>query len=167
MFKRLIPLLACTLATIVMAQTNSAPPVGSETKAQPLDLKFISVDGTKFDLANWRGKVVLVDFWATWCGPCRREVPTVVSAYRKLHDKGFEIVGISLDRSKEQMLEFAKDKGMTWPQYFDGRVWDNTVATRFGIEGIPAMWLVDKQGRVRTTEANDNLEAEITKLLAE
>ena len=151
-----------------MAQTNAAPPAAIEPKAKPLDLKFVAVDGTVFDLANWRGKVVLVDFWATWCGPCRREVPNVVNTYRKLHDKGFEVVGISLDRSKDQMLEFAKDNGMTWPQYFDGRVWDNTVATRFGIEGIPTMWLVDKQGRVRNTNAGyDFLEAQVTKLLAE
>ena len=166
MLKRLIPLLMLA-TTVVLAQTNSTPPVARETKAKPLELKFTAVDGTEFDLAKWRGKVVLVDFWATWCPPCRREVPTVVNAYRKLHEKGFEIVGISLDESREQLIKFTKDNGMPWPQYFDGQVWDNKVSKHFGIEGIPAMWLVDKQGRVRTTEAGADLEAEVVKLLAE
>ena len=166
MLKRLIPLLL--LATLAVAQTNSTPPFGRDLKVKPLDLKFTAVDGTEFDLAKWRGKVVLVDFWATWCAPCRREVPNVVGTYNKLHAKGFEIVGISLDRSREQMLQFTKDNGMPWPQYFDGQVWENKISSQFGIEGIPAMWLVDKKGGVRNAEARGYaLEAEVTKLLAE
>src|SRR5439155_17368912 len=70
---------------------------------KPLDLKFTAVDGKEFDLAKLRGKVVLVDFWATWCGPCRMEMPHVIDAYKKLHEKGFEIVGISLDSSKDKL----------------------------------------------------------------
>ncbi|MEI8063850.1 MAG: TlpA disulfide reductase family protein [Verrucomicrobiota bacterium] len=165
MLKRLIPLLM--LATVVVAQTNSTPLVAPNNKIKPLELKFTAVDGTKFDLAQWRGKVVLVDFWATWCPPCRREMPNLIAAYRKLHDKGFEIVGIALDQSKEQLLAFTKDHGMPWPQHFDGKGWENEISTRFGIESIPTLWLVDKQGRIRNSEAGDNLEAEITKLLAE
>ena len=65
------------------------------------------------------------------------------------------------------MLQFTKDKNMTWPQYFDGLVWENKIARRFGIEGIPTMWLVDKQGRLRNPEAGDDLEAEVTRLLSE
>ena len=168
--KRLIPVFALALITVVRAQTNSVPSVervATPPQPPPLELKFTTVDNTAFDLANWRGKVVLIDFWATWCGPCRRAVPYVVDAYQKLHEKGFEIVGISLDRDRGQMLEYTKEHNMPWPQYFDGLVWYNVVSRRFGIEGIPAMWLVDKRGQVRDTQAGDDLVAEVSKLLAE
>src|SRR5271170_2946664 len=115
-------------------------------QTQPLDLKFTAVDGSQVDLANLRGKVVLIDFWATWCPPCRGEVPNVVAAYQKYHDQGFEVIGISLDQDKDALLSFTKQNGMVWPQYFDGKGWDNTVSKSFGIDSIPAMWLVDKKG---------------------
>jgi thiol-disulfide isomerase/thioredoxin len=141
--------------------------VARDLTKKPLDLKFTAVDGKEFDLQKWRGKVVLVDFWATWCGPCRMEIPNVVAAYKKLHDKGFEIVGISLDSSKDKLLAYTKEKEMTWPQYFDGKVWDNKISRSYGIAGIPATWLVDKKGYVRLTNARDDLEGRVTKLLAE
>ena len=139
----------------------------AELKSKPLDLKFQSVDGHEVDLASLRGKVVLVDFWATWCGPCVGEVPHVVETYEKLHAKGFEIIGISLDQDKEKLLSFTKDKKMTWEQYFDGKGWENQIAGKFGIHSIPAMWLVNKKGMVVSTNARGQLEEEVTKLLAE
>jgi thiol-disulfide isomerase/thioredoxin len=138
-----------------------------EVTKKPLDLKFTAVDGKEVDLSKLRGKVVLVDFWATWCGPCMAEVPNVVKTYNKLHDKGFEIVGISLDQSKDNLLKVTKEKGMTWPQYFDGKGWKNTISTTYGIDSIPRMWLVNKKGMVVSTEARENLEGEVEKLLAE
>ncbi|HUJ72098.1 MAG TPA: TlpA disulfide reductase family protein [Verrucomicrobiae bacterium] len=135
---------------------------------EPLDLKFTAVDGTEVDLAKLRGKVVLVDFWATWCGPCRMEVPNVVATYNQLQKQGFEVVGISLDRDKQQLIDFTKKSGMKWPQYFDGKVWDNELGKRFGIQAIPAAWLVDKKGFVRSLEARgSNLGDQVKKLLAE
>jgi len=135
-------------------------------KAKPLDLKYTAVDGRAVDLSQLRGKVVLVDFWATWCPPCREEVPNVVTAYKKYHDQGFEVVGISLDQDKDALESFVKDKGMAWPQYFDGKGWDNEISSRFGIDAIPAMWLLDKKGMLVTTDASTDLDAGIAKLLA-
>ncbi len=138
-----------------------------ELTKKPLELKFTTVDGKAFDLAKLRGKVVLVDFWATWCGPCRMEIPHVVNIYKKLHEKGFEIVGISLDSSKDKLVAYAKEKEMTWPQYFDGLTWNNKISSSYGISGIPTMWLVDKKGFVRNTEARADLENQVNKLLTE
>ena len=156
------------LATVVLAETNTIPQAELPLiNTKPPTIKFTAVDGTKVDLAQWRGKVVLVDFWATWCPPCRREVPNLVAAYRKFHDKGFEIIGISLDKNKEQLLAFTKEQDMPWPQYFDGKGWENEISIRFHIEDLPTMWLLDKHGRIRNADPSDNLEAEITKLLVE
>ncbi len=138
-----------------------------ELVKKPLELKFTAVDGKEVDLKKLRGKVVLVDFWATWCGPCRVEIPNVVNTYKKHHDKGFEIIGISLDSDKDKLLAYTRQQDMTWPQYFDGRVWDNEISSRFGITGIPTMWLVDKKGYIRTMEARADLEGQVAKLLAE
>jgi thiol-disulfide isomerase/thioredoxin len=131
----------------------------------PLDVKFTSVDGKSIDLSKMRGKVVLVDFWATWCPPCREEVPDVVAAYQKFHDQGFEILGISLDQDKDTMLSFTKDHGMVWPQYFDGKGWDNEISSGFGIQQIPTMWLVGKDGKVITTDAGDDLAGQVAAAL--
>ena len=138
-----------------------------ELTKKPLELKFTAVDGKAFDLAKLRGKVVLVDFWATWCGPCRMEIPHVVDTYKKLHEKGFEIVGISLDSSKDKLVAYTKEREMTWPQYFDGLTWNNKISSSYGISGIQTMWLVDKKGFVRSTEARADLENQVTKLLTE
>ena len=138
-----------------------------EKLKSPLDLRFTAVDETPVDLASMRGKVVLVDFWATWCGPCKAEVPKVVAAYQRLHDKGFEIVGISLDHDKDSLLKYTAANSMTWPQYFDGKGWQNSISTGFGIHSVPAMWLVNKNGYVVTTDGRKDLEGQVEKLLAE
>jgi thiol-disulfide isomerase/thioredoxin len=133
----------------------------------PLDLRFTAVDGSQVDLSKMRGKVVLVDFWATWCVPCRAEVPNVVAAYNKLHDKGFEVVGISLDQDRNSLLSFTATNGMTWPQYFDGKGWNNTISSSFAVEQVPTMWLVNKQGYVVSTNGRLDLEERVEELLAE
>ena len=134
-------------------------------QAKPLELKVTAVDGAAIDLSKMRGKVVLIDFWATWCPPCRGEVPNEVAAYNKYHAKGFEIVGISLDQNKDALLAFTKEHGMVWPQYFDGQGWDNSVSESFGIDSIPAMWLVGKDGKVISTNAREDLAGQVEKAL--
>jgi len=99
-------------------------------------------------LADFKGKIVLVDFWATWCGPCVQELPNVLAAYEKFHSKGFEIVGISLDQSKDALIGFIKERGMTWAQYFDGLGWKNKLGEQYGIQSIPATFLLDGEGKI-------------------
>jgi thiol-disulfide isomerase/thioredoxin len=134
----------------------------------PIELKFTAIDGREVDLAQLRGKVVLVDFWATWCGPCIRELPNVKEAYRRYHERGFEVIGISLDHAKarEAVLKFVKVAELPWPQYYDGKGWANTWASAFAINSIPAAWLIDQNGRVVDKNARgEQLESEVKRML--
>lgn len=104
------------------------------------------VDGGAVDFPDdFKGKIVLLDFWATWCGPCVAELPNVVNAYEAYHGKGFEVLGISLDRSgaEEQLRNFTRKNRMPWGQVFDGRFWEAEVARLYGVRAIPHMLLVD------------------------
>jgi peroxiredoxin len=106
------------------------------------------VAGKSFSIANYKGKVVLVDFWATWCGPCVQELPNVLNAYEKYHAKGFEIVGISLDKDESKLTTFTTDRKMPWQQFFDGKMWQNKLAVKYGINSIPATYLLDGEGKI-------------------
>ncbi|MCX8035812.1 MAG: TlpA family protein disulfide reductase [Candidatus Sumerlaeia bacterium] len=124
------------------------------------------LDGKPIRIADYKDKVVLVDFWAAWCGPCMAEAPNVVKAYEKYHPKGFEIIGISLDDSKDKMLAAMKEKGMTWRQYFDGLGWKSKVGTRYGIHAIPATYLVGPDGKILANNVRGKrLEEELEKAL--
>jgi thiol-disulfide isomerase/thioredoxin len=136
-----------------------------DLKKKPLELSFTAADGRKVDVAKLRGKVVIIDFWATWCAPCMEAVPDLVDVYKKLHGKGLEVVGISLDEDKGSMEGVTQSSGMVWPQYFDGKGWDNAISTRFGITDIPQMWLLDRKGMVVDTEGTDNLAEKVQKMV--
>jgi peroxiredoxin len=132
-----------------------------------LDIAFDALDGSKVDLAAMKGKVVLVDFWATWCGPCKVELPHVKAAYDKHHEAGFEIIGISLDNDKDKLTKFIQDKDVTWPQFFDGNGWKNALAEKYGIQSIPATFLIGRDGRIAATDLRgDELERKVAELLA-
>lgn len=134
---------------------------------KPLDLRFTDLKGTQVNLKDYAGKVVLVDFWATWCGPCVAALPDVKETYTKYRQKGFEIIGISLDKEMDALTKFISEKEMSWPQYFDGLGWNNKFAAKFEITGVPALWLVDKKGNLRDLNGGASLGTKVEKLLAE
>lgn len=116
----------------------------------PIEIAGKTLDGKDFKIESLKGKVVLIDFWATWCGPCRAEFPNMLEHYALYHDKGFEIVGISLDEDRDALDEFMKEEKLPWMQLHqnDGTGWGNENAIRYGISGIPACFLVDQEGKV-------------------
>ncbi len=105
-------------------------------------------DDKELALSSLKGKIVLVDFWASWCGPCRKEMPNVVKAYAKYKDKGFEIYGVSLDQDKGRWVEAIQKDGITWPQVSDLKYWDSYAAKLYAVEGIPYTVLLDKEGKI-------------------
>ncbi len=105
-------------------------------------------DGKALSLASLKGKVVLVDFWASWCVPCRKENPNLVKAYAKYHDKGFEIIGISLDDKKASWLKAIEADGLTWLHASDLKGWKSDLAAEYGIKSIPTSFLVDAEGKI-------------------
>jgi thiol-disulfide isomerase/thioredoxin len=110
------------------------------------DFSETGLDNAPLSVAASRDKVVLVDFWATWCGPCRAEMPNVIAAYQKYHERGFDVIGISLDQDRSAVEKFTAEHGMAWPQYFDGQGWGNKLAKQYGVRSIPMSYLLDRQG---------------------
>ncbi len=135
-------------------------------RTTPVDLKFTTLDGKEIDFAKLRGKVVLIDCWATWCVPCIVKLPELQALNQKFKDKDFQMVGVSLDDDKAEVEKFVKSKNITWPQYCDAKVWKNEVSAHFGVTDLPAAFLVDKQGLAHPVDPDADLDAEIGKLLA-
>jgi len=115
------------------------------------------------------GKVVVIDFWATWCGPCIRYLPHMKKAYNNYKHKGVEFISISLDRAgqKQHLIDFAKSNGMSWLQAYSGKFWQDPTARKYGIQAIPSIWVIGKDGRVFSDNARANLEATLDKALAQ
>ena len=154
------------IATIVVVIGLYGAVTSKPAPSDPVNLTFTAVDGSTVNLATMRGKVVLLDFWATWCPACREEVPNVVAVYNKYHARGLEVLGVSLDQDQSSMNQFTADNGMPWPEYFDGQGWDNALAQHFGIRSIPQMWLLDRQGRIITRDGRSDLDGQVASLLA-
>jgi len=131
--------------------------------------ELTKLDGGKLRLPeDLRGKVVVIDFWATWCGPCIQSLPHMKKVYAAYKDKGVEFVGISLDRTgdKANLAAFVKSNGLNWIHTYSGKYWDDPTAVKYKIRGIPSIWVLGKDGRIMSTNAHSNLEGAIEKALA-
>jgi thiol-disulfide isomerase/thioredoxin len=140
--------------------------VGASGNAAP-DIVMRSPSGELLKLSDLRGKVVLIDFWASWCGPCRRENPTVVRAYEKYKAKGFEVFSVSLDSDKTRWMNAIAQDGLVWPNHVsDLAGWRNAAAGAYGVTSIPATFLLDRDGKVVGTNLRGPaLEARLAELL--
>jgi thiol-disulfide isomerase/thioredoxin len=123
----------------------------------PLEMKFTAIDGRAVDLAKLRGKVVLIDFWGSWCGPCVAELPHIKDVYQKYHSQGFEVVGLARDNSVEPAQKVISMLGIPWPQYWDapGSLASDrkSYVEQFGISSFPTLWLLNKDGLVVNRDA--------------
>ena len=139
-----------------------------ELLGKPLAVAGRTSTGKAFTVADWKGKVVLVDCWATWCLPCNAEIPHVKELYANFHAKGLEIVGIDCDGDDETVNTFTKQKEMPWTQLREESQTDDPwhpLAKQWGVGGIPTMFLIDKKGVLRYVDAGEETEAKVAKLL--
>jgi thiol-disulfide isomerase/thioredoxin len=132
----------------------------------PPPIEVTALDGKPLSLSDYKGKVLLIDFWATWCGPCIRELPNVKEVYEKYKEKGFDILGISLDQDRGRLESFLESESMPWRQVFDGKGWQNEVAGLYGVTSIPKTYLLDQNGKVvKIGLRGEDLGKEVARLL--
>ena len=143
-----------------------------EQLGKPFKLDFTdAISGESVSLSRLNGKVVVLDFWATWCGPCTAEMPKMKEIYAEYKDKGVEFIGISLDQPEDKggltkLKEYCEKNEIPWPQYYQGDSWSGEYSTSWGINSIPSMFILDAKGNLYSTEARGKLEKMIPELLA-
>ena len=147
------------------ATAPKAQDVSIGSQAPEIDLP--NPNGKNIKLSSLKGKVVLVDFWASWCGPCRMEMPNVVAAYKKYNAKGFTVYSVSLDKTKEAWVGAIGTLGMPWENHVsDLKWWQCAAATTYGVQGIPAAFLLDREGKIVATNLRGaELDAKIAELI--
>jgi thiol-disulfide isomerase/thioredoxin len=138
----------------------------------PMEITGTLLGGEEVDWESYRGKVVLVDFWATWCGPCRAEVPNILAMHKAYGAKGFDVLGVSLDETAEDAETYIEEQGIPWKSLFsdkeEERGWANPLARYYGINGIPTAILVDQEGKVVDMNARgERLQQRLQELLGD
>jgi peroxiredoxin len=133
---------------------------------EALDFTQADPDGKKVSLKSFRGKYVLVDFWASWCRPCRQENPNVVKAFNKYKEKNFTILGVSLDSNRQPWLKAIKSDNLAWTQVSDLKGWNNEVAARYNVQSIPQNFLIDPSGKIIAKNLRgEELDSRLSELL--
>lgn len=150
---------------LIASLPKGAPSIGDLAP----EITLTNPEGKKVSLSSLKGKVVLLDFWASWCGPCRRENPNVVNVYNRYKDKGFTVFSVSLDNNKEAWLQAIQKDNLIWESHVsDLQGWKSSAAALYGVKGIPATFLLDKEGKIVAANLRgDSLEAALIKLLGE
>lgn len=139
-------------------------------REEPMELTFTALDGRKVDLAELRGKVVLIDCWATWCVPCVKELPNINAALAKWGPQGFTVVGVSFDRRSDRakLVKFVEDEKLDWPHWYHEGEGSNPFGKRFNIRSIPATFLLGRDGRLISTDTHgEKLESLLSKVMAQ
>ena len=163
--QRLTDILCKTMGKTAVGHNYNTTPNRLE---MPLSIEGTEVTGKPFTSTAWAGKVVLIDFWATWCPPCREEIPKTAKIYAQYHPQGFEIIGVSSDSDRNELRTFVQQHSeMPWPELFHAGTDWHPLTKKFGIHSIPTMYLVDRNGNLRSMDARDDMGEMIPKLLAE
>jgi len=155
------------LNALAAAEPDPRIPEGLEVGQKFPGFSEQDVAGNPLSIAAYRGRVTMIDFWATWCGPCKAEMPNVIATYQKFHGQGFDIIGVSLDDDRNALVNFTQANGMPWAQFFDGQAWKNKLATQYGVHSIPMDYLLDRHGIILGKELRGPALAEaVAKALA-
>ncbi|MHC5542912.1 TlpA family protein disulfide reductase, partial [Singulisphaera rosea] len=153
------------------AKGGAGTGVQAEGIGKPFDLAFIEASsGSRVTMQALKGKVVVIDFWATWCGPCVAEMPKMKALYQKYRSKGVEFIGVSLDQPRDaggydQLINFVESNEIPWPQYYQGNGWKSEFSAAWEVKSVPTVFLVDAEGKLADTKARGKLEDLIPRYL--